>query len=326
MVSDVDDVLSGSRSIDMSIADFVELAQRAAKIDRDANPVSVQENSAEAITQAEKVAVGKLEIPHKFGSESEQVTIYGIEPDSAYFDADVSDGKIVAGTGLSEKCQATIGATISAYDKYENKVHDLTIDEVYGPREDTNIYVSFETFNDLYGYDANYFNAYASDIALNIDSEYLSGDITPEGMQKLADQMQDSMGDFIGLLQVLSIFVFFIIMYLLTKTVIERNSRQIAYLKVFGYTDKEISKLYVRTITLTVLVSLIVSLPIVLVFLGWFCELMFMDYSGNFVLNFPQYLLLVEVAIGFVTYLLVAALHMRHIKRVPLAMALKIQE
>ncbi len=54
----------------------------------------------------------------------------------------------------------------------------------------------------------------------------------------------------------LSVPIFLIFIYLLTKTVIDRSARAISYMKVFGYRDGETNKLYIRSITWTVVVSL----------------------------------------------------------------------
>ena len=48
--------------------------------------------------------------------------------------------------------------------------------------------------------------------------------------------------------------------------------------------------------------------------------------SGNIEIYVPMTAIAEVIAIGFATYLAVALLHIRRIKRVPLALALKVQE
>ena len=55
-------------------------------------------------------------------------------------------------------------------------------------------------------------------------------------------------------------------------------------------------------------------------------KIVFMRYSGNFVVDLPFDRLAIEVALGIACYAIVAFLHSRRIKKVPLALALKIQE
>lgn len=96
--------------------------------------------------------------------------------------------------------------------------------------------------------------------------------------------------------------------------------------KVFGYRDREVSKLYVRSITITVIVSLIVCLPILVCALDAIVQIMMSRYSGNLEIWIAPQTYVIEVLIGAATYAVVAALHMRRIRKVPLALALKVQE
>ena len=120
--------------------------------------------------------------------------------------------------------------------------------------------------------------------------------------------------------------VYLILVYLLTKTVIDRSSRYISYMKVFGYHNGEISRLYVRAITVTVLVSLVASLPFVLWLVKFFVSFVMDRYSGNLEIWVPASLLAEVVAIGAVAYAAVAVVHIWRIRRVSLAEAMKVQE
>ena len=53
---------------------------------------------------------------------------------------------------------------------------------------------------------------------------------------------------------------------------------------------------------------------------------MLATYPGNFVVPYPPTVIVRELAIEFSTYVVVALLHMRRIRRVPLQLALKAQE
>ena len=129
-----------------------------------------------------------------------------------------------------------------------------------------------------------------------------------------------------GMVVAFAIPVYLILVYLLTKTVIDRSSRYISYMKVFGYHDPEISRLYVRAITTTVLVSLVASLPFVLWLVRFFVSFVMDRYSGNLEIWVAPQTYVIEVLIGIATYAVVAALHVRRIRKVPLVLALKVQE
>jgi len=138
--------------------------------------------------------------------------------------------------------------------------------------------------------------------------------------------MQDSMGNIVNMVMGMSVPIYLILVYLLTKTVIDRSARAIAYMKVFGYRTREINRLYVNSITTTVLASLVVSLPLVYWLLVFIMKLMFMMYSGNFPLEIGLDRYAIIIAAGAAAYALVAVLHMRRVRKVPLTEALKVQE
>ena len=280
--------------------------------------------------QAEKYAVYSLEYDRGEGSGTETITVYGVPEDSRYWDdLAVGDGHVVFGNGLIDKFRFADGQTVNLYDKYEDETREVTYEGdgcTWGTKSDMAVYMSLDDFNRFFGNDAGYFNGYASDQALDLDARYLTSDLTPESMDAIGEQFVGMMDDMIGMLVGLSVFIFLVFMYLLTKSVIDRSARAISYMKVFGYRDSEISRLYVRSITLTVAVSLVVCQPLIIGGLTLLFRAMLLAYNGNIEIYVPMAAIAKVIAIGFATYLAVALLHIRRIKRVPLALALKVQE
>ena len=298
--------------------------------DERVRPVNTTDNGAEKIAQAEKYAVYTLQYDRGEGNGEETVTVYGISPDSAYWkDVNVGGGRIVFGGGLIDKFGLSEGDTVSMYDKYEDETRKMEFAGdscTWGSRSDMNLYMSLDDFNEFFGNDADYFNAYASDEELELDPLYFASETTPDDMRAIGDQFTGMMDKMIGMLLSLSVFIFLLFIYLLTKAVIDRSARSISYMKVFGYRDREISKLYIRSITICVVASLVLCLPLIIGSLTAIFKAMLISYSGNIEIYVPWTAMAQTVAAGLATYLAVAALHTRSIKRVSLSEALKIQE
>ncbi len=311
----------------MTPAQLIDSLVKMKSIDEDAHPVNTKKNSATAIAQAEKYAVTSLDFERPGNAGTESVTVYGVQPDSAYWTGlGLSEGQMAASGGMFEKFGLSEGQAISLTDKYEGETYDLAIDARYGSDCSMALYLPINDFNLLFDNDDDYFNGYASNIELNLDELYLSSDLTPESMDKIAIQMTNSMGNMTSMLLGLAVSIFLVFMYLLTKTVIDRSSRAISYMKVFGYADHEIDRLYIRSITWTVVGSLLISLPLIVAMLTAVFKAMLMEYGGNIVIYTPTDKLVLCVAVGIATYAVIAFLHTRRIKRVPLALALKVQE
>lgn len=309
------------------------MVEKAADIDADSDdvhPVNTVDNGAGKIAQAEKYAVYSLDYDRGEDSGTETITVYGVPEDSRYWDGlAVGDGRVVFGNGLIDKFGFADGQAVSLYDKYEDETREVTYEGdayTWGTKSDMAAYMSLDDFNRFFGNDAGYFNAYASDQELDLDTRYLASELTPSSMDAIGEQFVGMMDDMIGMLMGLSVFIFLVFIYLLTKSVIDRSARSISYMKVFGYRDPEISRLYVRSITLTVIVSLVVCQPLIIGGLTLLFRAMLLAYNGNIEIYVPMTAIAQVIGIGFATYLAVALLHIRRIKRVPLALALKVQE
>ena len=72
--------------------------------------------------------------------------------------------------------------------------------------------------------------------------------------------------------------------------------------------------------------SLIVCLPIIVGVIDVLVQLMMSRYSGNLEIWVAPATYVEEGLIGAATYAVVALLHMRRIRKVPLALAMKVQE
>lgn len=311
----------------------IGLIDKASKIDTDnddIHPVNTTDNGAGAIAQAEKYAVYQLQYDRGDGNGQETISVYGISPNSRYWkDLNVGDGRVVFGGGLLDKFGWSEGQKVTLGDKYEGKDYSLEYtgkDATWGSKSDMNIYMSIDDFNELFGNDATYFNGYVSDKKLDLDARYFAGDTTPDDMRAVGDQFIGMMSKMIGMMVGLAVFIFLLFMYLLTKAVIDHSARSISYMKVFGYRDSEISHLYIRSITLCVAASLVLSLPVIIGSLTAIFRSMLLAYNGNIEIYVPAWSMAACVGMGFATYLVVALLHTRSIKRVSLAEALKVQE
>ena len=311
----------------------IDLIDKASKIDTDnddIHPVNTIDNGAGAIAQAEKYAVYQLQYDRGDRNGEETISVYGISSDSRYWkDLNVGDGRVVFGGGLLDKFGWSEGQKVTLDDKYEGEHYSLECagkDCAWGSKSDMNIYMSIDDFNELFDNDAAYFNGYVSDEKLDLDARYFAGDTTPDDMRAVGDQFIGMMSKMIGMMIGLAVFIFLLFMYLLTKAVIDHSARSISYMKVFGYRDSEISHLYICSITLCVAASLVLSLPVIIGSLTAIFRSMLLAYNGNIEIYAPAWSMVACVGIGFATYLVVALLHMRSIKRVGLAEALKVQE
>ena len=97
-------------------------------------------------------------------------------------------------------------------------------------------------FCDTFAKDAGYFNGYFSDNEItDIDEAYIATTITEDDLTKTSRQFILSIGGIMTLFTSFGVIMFVLIIYLLSKIIIEKNPKSISMVKILGYTNGEIA-------------------------------------------------------------------------------------
>lgn len=281
----------------------------------------------DAGASAERITTTVLRVERRWDAGPMDVQLLGIDTDSPHLGGlDVADGRVVVGAGLLDKTDVRVGDELTLTDRYTGTQYRLTVAGTWGNSTDVRVYLSRAELNGMLGEAPGSFNGYLSDGALDLPSEAVASVTTEQDVRTAADQVSASASSVLRMAAVLAVLVFVIVVHLLTKTIIDRGARTISLLKVLGHRDGEVSAVYVRTVTLTVAASLLVSPLLVIRFLTWGVARVFIGYDANFVLAVPPAMVAEELAVALGAYLLVAALHLLHVRRIPPGEALRVQE
>ena len=94
--------------------------------------------------------------------------------------------------------------------------------------------------------------------------------------------------------------------------------------KILGYTNGEISRLYIMSTMVVVVIELLLSLPVEKVVMDVLFRVMMMSSMTGWITLWIDPMIYMEMFfIGFITYGVVALLEYRKIKKVPMDEALK---
>lgn len=258
--------------------------------------------------------------------KGEEISIYGIKEDSEYVDIDFKDGVYIS-DGFAEKYSLKVNDSITLKDSYGDKTYTFKIDGIYYYPASLSIFMDSKKFNETFDKDEDYFNGYFSNEEItDIDSKYIATTITKDDMIKFSRQLDVSMGNTFYMVNVFSVILYLLLMYLLSKLIIEKNSSSISMVKILGYNNYEIGRLYIIATSIVVVISVALSIPIsVLVMKGLF-RVMMSEYTGwfSFYINPKVYL---EIFLsGVLSYVVIAALQLFKINKIPLDEALKNME
>lgn len=271
---------------------------------------------------AEKYCIGSLKT---MGDDfTENISIYGISDDSSYINADLSEERIYISSAYSDKYSLHKGDKITLKEEFGDKEYTLDVDGIYENPTTLAVFISREHFNEMFEKESDYYSGYLSNQKIeDIDDNLIAAEITEDDYTKSSRQLTQSMGNMMNVFWILGIAVFMLVIYLLAKIIIEKNSQSISIVKILGYEKREINRIYIHTTTIVTIASLIAVLPIIHVLLNLVWHMMMQEYTGWIpcVVNWSVYLKV--VIIGIVTYAVVAALLMRQTNKIPLSDALK---
>ena len=273
---------------------------------------------------AEKFSAYSLNtMPGKY--KSEEIVLYGVEPDSQYIHADLSGDGVYISSAYADKFRIKKGDIITLKEKYEKDEYSFKVDGIYDYTASLCVFMERDKLNEVFDLGDDYFGGYFSDTEIkDIDSKYIGSVIDLESLTKISRQLDVSMGDMMGMMYGFSVIIFLVVIYLLSKVIIEKNAQAISITKILGYTDGEISRLYILSTSLVVVICLLLSLPIERQIMEvLFREMMLSSISGWITMWVDPMIYVKMMAIGIATYAVVAVLEFRRIRHVPMDEALK---
>ena len=261
-------------------------------------------------------------LPTKY--KSEEVTLYGVHDDSKYIDVDFSDGVYIS-KAYADKFLLKPGDSITLKEKYEDDEYTFKISGIYDYNGSLCIFMPQEELNQTFDLGDDYFSGYFSNSEItDIDSSYIGSVIDLDALTKISRQLSVSMGSMMGMVNLFAVAIYMILIYLLSKIIIEKNAQSISMTKILGYTNGEISRLYILSTSIVIVLCLLISLPIETTIMEvLFREMMLQSISGWIALWIDPMIYVQMFVIGLVTYAVVALLEYRKIRKVPMGEALK---
>ncbi|MBQ4283721.1 MAG: ABC transporter permease [Lachnospira sp.] len=274
-------------------------------------------------TGVEKYCAGSLKtIEGKLASEN--VTIFGIDIGSEYIDLKLKKDEIYISEAFASKFGIKVGESITLKSPYEDDTYTWKVSGTYYYPAGIAVFMTRDYYNEVFDMEKDYFNGYFSDKEIkDIDELYIASKITPEDMTKTSRQLKLSIGSILDIFAVFGVCMFMLIIYLLSKIVIEKNSQSISMAKILGYTNGEVSSLYVITTSIVVIASLILTLPLVNVLMEQVCVYMFATYSGWLPYHVDFNIFVKIVLTGIISYAIIAIAQFGKVKRIPMEEALK---
>lgn len=261
--------------------------------------------------------------------KSEDVLVYGVKDNSIYADintASLKDNEVYITNGYADKFRIKKGDKITLKEKYDDNEYEFTVKDMYDYPSSFAIFMSDATFKNVFDKSEDYYSGYFSDNILDIDEKYVATQITLDDLTKVSRQLDRSMGETFNLVKIFAVVLFAVLMFLLTKLIVEKNTTSISMVKILGYSNREISRLYVTSTTIVVAFSVALSIGLSVIIMNYLFRVFMEEMSGWISCYYAPHIFPVMFILNITVYAVISFFMMAKIKKIPMDEALKTVE
>ena len=261
--------------------------------------------------------------------KSEDVLVYGVKDNSIYADintASLKDNEVYITNGYADKFRIKKGDKITLKEKYDDNEYEFTVKDMYDYPSSFAIFMSDAAFKNVFDKSEDYYSGYFSDNILDIDEKYVATQITLDDLTKVSRQLDRSMGETFNLVKIFAVVLFAVLMFLLTKLIVEKNTTSISMVKILGYSNREISRLYVTSTTIVVVLSVSLSIGLSVIIMNYLFRVFMEEMSGWISCYYAPHIFPVMFILNITVYAVISFFMMAKIKKIPMDEALKTVE
>lgn len=258
--------------------------------------------------------------------KSEDVLVYGVKDNSIYADintASLKDNEVYITNGYADKFRIKKGDKITLKEKYDDNEYEFTVKDMYDYPSSFAIFMSDAAFKNVFDKSEDYYSGYFSDNILDINEKYVVTQITLDDLTKVSRQLDRSMGETFNLVKIFAVVLFAVLMFLLTKLIVEKNTTSISMVKILGYSNREISRLYVTSTTIVVVLSVALSIGLSVVIMNYLFRVFMEEMSGWISCYYAPHIFPVMFILNITVYAVISFFMMAKIKKIPMDEALK---
>jgi len=258
----------------------------------------------------------------------EEISVYGVMDDSSYVKIDgfglLEENEAFVSRSFAEKYNLKTGSSVTLDEKYESCGYSFAVAGIYEQCQNLAVFLPIQNYRSIFELEEEEFSGYLSDSQLtDLDEDNIAMVVTERDITKMCDQLDHSMGSYMQYFKVLCILLSAVLIYLLTKLVIEKNENAISMTKILGYENREIAGLYLLSTTVVLITAdlLCTGLGSLIMNAAW--KAIMAEYSGwfTFIITSAGYVKMFAFILA--GYLMVAVFDFRRIRKIPLDAALR---
>lgn len=198
-----------------------------------------------------------------YGSELE-VSILGIGAGNPYFDFTPAAGEetLTISSSMAAKYHLKTGDTVILGDPVEDRRYVFTVDAVVPWSVGLYAFMDIDSARALFGAGEDAYNVLPADAMPDIGAGRVWAVTTKTDLLAYGDIFMELMTPMMVMMVAVAAVVLVLVMYLMMKMMLDRSSFGISLVKIFGFSDREVRRLYLDGNFLTVAVATLVGVPL----------------------------------------------------------------
>ena len=262
-----------------------------------------------------------------YGSELD-VSILGIDEDNPYFNFTPAKGEetLKISNSMANKYRLKTGDTVILTDSTADKRYVFTVDAVVPYSAGLYAFMDIESARSLFGAKEDAYNLLLSDIMPGVDSGRIYSVTTKADILEYSDIFLELMTPMVVMMIAVATVVFVIVMYLMMKMMIDRSSFGISLMKIFGFNDGEVRRLYLDGNLITVTLGAIIGVPLAKIVIDAIYPVMISNVALGPDMTLLPWLYVAIFALVYGSYFFISLLLSRRLMSVTTAEVLKRRE
>ena len=256
------------------------------------------------------------------------IIMIGTEENSEFFDMNVSEktDEITVSDSFANKYELKTGDTVKLRDILNDKDYSFKIDRIVPYSYGLCVFQNIKTMRKAFDISENYYTGIVSDKELDLDDNMVMFVTTDKDIKDAANSLTENMQMMMFLMEGMGLIVFAAVIFLIVRIIIGKSSFSISLIKIFGYNQREINKVYLGVPFIVTLISCIISIPLCTKIVKMIYPYLTKDIPAYFIGTLDLRMDIYLAAYMMIVYLVVNIFLMRQIRKISLAQVIKERE
>ena len=265
-----------------------------------------------------------------FGGFSFDVAVVGVTRDIPFFDlSSLTDNgsDVVVSSSFAYKYGLSVGDEFTLEDKKEDKLYAFRVSGIDSYQASMMVFMDIDSCRDLFGESDDYFNGVFSDHELDIESGRLAATLTKKDISNASGVFVDCMQGMVTTLLIAGAVIFVVVMYLMIKMMLDRASFNISLVKVFGFRNSEVKKMYLDGNLIMIVAGALVCIPLCKLLLNYiYPNMLVANVNVGLPMTYPPFVYAAIFVAIVGLYLIISQFLFISIRRTTPALVLKNRE